>query len=534
MSAVQKSQLTTCGDPSDSAQGLDESLLKRESAEDVSSDRHSLVLRDSEVFTSDRSEPTVLHQLMATVVVALTQLEVGATIGFAGVTLPQLTDQSSDDLHFSTLESALFGSMMFVGALLGSLTVSVPMVRLGQRVTLLFSLPISLASWIILATAPTNWVVLLVRFFQGITMSFITSSSSTYVAELSHSSIRGRLMSTLDLSRQMGILVAYALGSSNLTWRKVALTCGFVNTVIPFVCLLYLPNSPRWLATQGYTDRAHKSLIFFRGPNYDVHKEMEDIRDELEKTTNGGGNILDQLRQIRNPLILRYLIIMSVVLFFMHFSGIIVVPTYIVVIINNADISISSYLCAVLIGIIRVVGAFFYVCIIDRIDRKPLFAMTCTVCSLCMIGLGIYFFDQDHDRRFHDQNWLPVVCLAVYSFFSVSPVIGLFRSELFPSSVRSTVVPILYTLFFIGAFTALQSFPYIVLTLGSYGAFWISSGFSVFLAVLVVATVPETRGKTLEEITELQIARSRRSMIKQVLGEENAGSRCSVKCEVST
>ncbi|XP_069958591.1 uncharacterized protein [Cherax quadricarinatus] len=144
---------------------------------------------------------------MATIVVALTQVDVGAVIGFAGVTLPQLMDQSSDDLQFNTSESPLFGSMMFVGALLGSLTVSVPMVKLGQRVTLLLSLPISLASWIILATAPTNWVVLLVRFFQGITTSYITNSSSTYVAELSHCKIRGRLMSTLNLSRQIGILL---------------------------------------------------------------------------------------------------------------------------------------------------------------------------------------------------------------------------------------------------------------------------------------------------------------------------------------
>ncbi|KAK8726000.1 hypothetical protein OTU49_010600, partial [Cherax quadricarinatus] len=140
-------------------------------------------------------------QFMATIVVALTQVDVGAVIGFAGVTLPQLMDQSSDDLQFNTSESPLFGSMMFVGALLGSLIVSVPMMKLGQRVTLLLSLPISLASWIILATAPTNWVVTLARFFQGITMSSISNSSSTYVAELSHSEIRGRPMSTLDLSR---------------------------------------------------------------------------------------------------------------------------------------------------------------------------------------------------------------------------------------------------------------------------------------------------------------------------------------------
>ncbi|XP_045621584.2 facilitated trehalose transporter Tret1-2 homolog [Procambarus clarkii] len=456
---------------------------------------------------SDGSRAALLPQVMATVVAALAQVDMGAMIGFAGVTLPQLMDKTSGDLVLDTSQSALFGSMMFLGAMLGSSIVGLPMVRLGQRVTLLLALPLSLTNWLVLATAPTAWLILASRFTQGIVFSFLANAASTYVAELAHSTLRGSLSSILDLSRQIGILLVYAIGSSSLNWRKVAMTCGVLNTVIPFIGLLKLPSSPRWLATRGYNDRALKSLVFFRGSSYDVHSEMKGITEHLGTTSSDRRTILDQLRELRKPSILRYIIIMSFVLYFYHFSGAMVIPTYIVVIVNIANVNISSYLCAVVIGIVRVIGTLFFICVIDKIDRKPLFAISSVLCSLCLIGVGIFFFDQVHGQHLKDHTWLPITCLAVYSFFSVSPIVNVLRSELFPSSVRSVVVPLLYTIFFIGAFTTVEAYPYLVEALGIYGAFWISSGFIILLVVIVVTTIPETRGKTLEEITELQSLR---------------------------
>lgn len=387
---------------------------------------------------------------------------------------------------------------------MGSFLAGLPMVRLGQRVTLLMALPLSFASWISLALAPSVWMVLAARACQGLALSFMASSSSTYVAEVAHSSIRGRLVAIMDLCRQMGSLLIYCLGISSLTWRQVAMTTAFVNTILPFLGFLVLPNSPRWLATRNRTDDARRALTFFRGHNYDVDEELQAIISQLQKSAGKQMNVLQQLRQLREPAILRYVVTMSFVLFIVHFNGSSIIPAYVVIIMNSAQVQMSSYLAAIAVCITKIAGTFCLGLVIDRVNRKPLFTTTSFICAASMSILGSFFFDQIHGRHFQHLEWLPVLCLAIYAFFSASPVLSLLRSELFPTAVRSIVVPILYTTFFVGAFLALQTYPYIVGALGPHGAFWLFTGCNLILIMIVGLTIPETRGKTLEQITEIQ------------------------------
>ena len=398
----------------------------------------------------------------------------------------------------------LAGSVIYLGAMAGSFLAGLPMVRVGQRVTLLMALPLSFASWIALTLAPSIWMVLAARVFQGFALSFTASSSTTYVAEIAHNSVRGRLVAIMDLCRQMGSLLIYCLGISSLTWRQIAVTSALVNTVLPFVGLLLLPNSPRWLATRSRTDDARRALNFFRGHNYDTDKELEAINSQLKKSSGQQMNVLQQVRQLREPAILRYMITMSFVLFLVHFNGTSIMPAYVVIIMNTAQVQMNSYIAAIAVCITKIAGTFCFGLVIDRVNRKPLFAVTSLICAVSMSILGSFFFDQTHGGYFQHLEWLPLLCLTTNAFFSASPVISLLRSELFPTAVRSTVVPILYITFFVGAFLALQTYPYIVAALGSHGAFWLFTGCNLTLIMIVGLTIPETRGKTLEQITEMQ------------------------------
>lgn len=385
----------------------------------------------------------------------------------------------------------------------GSFLAGLPMVRLGQRVTLLIALPLSFAAWITLVLAPSVWMVLAARVSQGIALSLMTSSSTTYVAELAHSSVRGRLVAAMDLSRHMGSLLIFSLGTSSLTWRQVALIAALVNTILPFAGFLLLPNSPRWLAMRGRVDDARRSLALYRGHNYDIDKELDAIINQLQHSSKRTSVSL-QLRQLREPAILRYVIVMSVVLFLVHFNGSSVIPAYIVIIMNTARVEMSSYLAAIVVCITKIVGTLCFGFVIDRVDRKPLLTVTSLISAVSMTILGLFFFDKTNGQHMQHLEWIPLLCLTTYAFFSASPVIGLLRSELFPTAVRSTVVPILYTTFFVGAFLALQTYPYIVAALGPHGAFWLFSICNLTLIIIVVSTIPETRGKTLEQITEIQ------------------------------
>ncbi|MPC16288.1 Facilitated trehalose transporter Tret1-2 [Portunus trituberculatus] len=443
-------------------------------------------------------------KVLGTGVAAMAQMDIGAIFAYPGVTLPQLLDGTSDDLVFTTAQAALFGSVIYLGAMVGSFLAGLPMVRLGQRVTLLMALPLSFASWMALTLAPSAWLVLTARMVQGFALSLMASSSNTYVAEIAHSSIRGRLVAGMELSRQVGSLLIFCLGVSSLTWRQVALTTALVNTVLPFVGLLLLPNSPRWLATRNRHEDARRALTFFRGHNYDTDKELEAISSQLQKSSGKQTNVLQQVKQLRQPAILRYVVVMSFVLFFIHFNGTSVLPAYVVIIMNTAQVQMSSYVAAIAVCLTKIAGTFCFGFVIDRINRKPLFMAISLVNAVSMAVLGGYFFDQAHGGHFQHLEWLPLLCLTTYAFFSVSPIISLLRTELFPTAVRSTVVPILYTTFFIGAFLALQTYPYIAVGLGPYGAFWVFAGCSLILIVIVLLTIPETRGKTLEQITEMQ------------------------------
>lgn len=378
------------------------------------------------------------------------------------------------------------------------------MVRFGQKMVLMFVLPLSLFAWVVLYLAPTVWLILAARFVQGGCLSLMASATTTYVAEFAHSSYRGRLMASLELFRQVGSLITFLLGCSTLTWRQIAVIHALCNTIIPFFTLvLYLPNSPRWLAMRGRKHDARKALVFFRGNSYDSSGELATILDQLQNTKHV--QFTQQLKLLRDPSIFRYVVTMLVLFSLYHFNGSSAISAYIVIIMNDANINISSYLAAVVVAVTKVVGTLFSTIIVDRIDRKPLFFITSSMCAFFLALLGGYYYDQTHGSGYlQGQDWLSITCLAGYSFFIMSPVPNLLRSELFPTSVRSAVVPLLYTFFFIGAFVAIQSYTEIDKGLGSYGIFWLFAVCNVLQGLIVATTLPETRGKTLEQITKMQ------------------------------
>ncbi|XP_042888962.1 facilitated trehalose transporter Tret1-like [Penaeus japonicus] len=400
----------------------------------------------------------------------------------------------------------LSGSVASLGALAGSLFGMIPLVRLGQRVTNLIAIPLSFASWLTLATTPTIWLAFLARFAQGLSTGLMALSCSIYIMELSHAEIRGRLVAIVDLSRQIGVLYGYSLGCTTLSWRQLALVFALTNTIIPFVGLLCLPSSPRWLASRGRMEEADKALAFFRGSRYDRQPEMLDIRNQLEKIKGSRKSTLGQLRQMREPYILRSMIILSFLMFGIQFNGLSAIGIYLVTIFNSANVGLDSYTSTVIVGILRVLGNAVYLLVIDHVKRKLIFLVSCLMCGVCLILLGGYFLDQTHSGVLSSQGWIPIVALSLFTFSSCIsyPSLALLRGEIIPTSVRSVAVPILYVMYFTAAFSSSQTYPYMVMYLGEYGTFWLFAAVNIAVGCAGASLLPETRGRTLEQITERQ------------------------------
>nr|XP_027228779.1 facilitated trehalose transporter Tret1-2 homolog isoform X2 [Penaeus vannamei] len=451
------------------------------------------------------ARPAVLPQVYGTLATALTHMGMGTILGFSGITLPQLTDSTSNDLVLSTFQVAIFSSVINLGAAVGCIAGGVPLVRIGQRLTLLMILPVALLAWLTLFTSQYVWGLVAARAVLGVAMGIMASSSVNYIVELADSSLRGRLVALLNISRYLGYLFIYAVGSSTLTWREVALVCGCVTTVPPFVGLLFLPDSPRWLATRDRLEEAHRSLVFFRGPDYDSVQELNSILAQLDQSVGSCKSTRDQLRRMRQPAILRSSMIIAFLHLTMAFSGSFVVSAYLVTIFDAAHVSLSSYYSAVVIGLVRLVGVSVNILFIDVVGRKPLLITSCSVCGACLFMLGGFFYDQAFEIEFSEM-WVPLACLSVYIFFSSLgfPVVELVLGEFLPTTVRATAVSILYTVLFVGVFAAVQTYPYVADAVGRYGAFWVYGVCNFLMAIVSALTLTETRGQTLEQISQQQ------------------------------
>ena len=405
--------------------------------------------------------------------------------------------------------------MVVLGAAVGCVGTGPPQVWVGQRVTLLLSLPLALAAWVVLATSYSVWVLIAARTVQGLTLGFIVGPSSNYLVELAHTNLRGVLFAAINVAEQLGYLFIYAAGHWDVSWRVAVLVCGCLATILPFIGLIFLPDSPRWLASRDRYPEALKSMVVFRGPRYESRQELAGVVEQLDKRRV---TPRDQLRALEKPDVLCHMLLFTFLLMASQFSGNFVTSLYTLQIFNYAKGELGPGISAVVVSAIRFMGAVFHLIIVEHLSRKFLLVGAFLLCAGTMALLGSSLYDQEHTSNLPLQSWLPLASLATYSFFSNSgiSILTLLREEILPTSVRSTAVSFLSCLFFVGSFLVMQTYFHVVAALGQHGVFWMYSLFNFILALLGGLTLRETRGESLEEITT-------RSQLKEELSDKLDG-----------
>lgn len=394
---------------------------------------------------------------------------------------------------------------MNLGAVVGTCISWPLLVRLGQRTTLLLGLPLSLLAWFTITFAPTIWVLQTARFMLGTTMSLLTPAANLYLLEISHRKIRGRLLGAMTLSRNVGALVVILIGSSSLSWRHVGLACSTFS-VLPILGVFFLPNSPRWLMTRNRMDEARSALAFFRKKDYDTRPELEGITEQVKSKTGTGGSIWRQMKMLFKPQTLKSFRVLSLITLFVAFYGCYPLSTYLVPILHATDSDSDPYFSAVINGTVRILGIIIHLGVVDKLGRKPLTIVSFLLCSVCTTAYATYFHFLDKltttDSSW-DISWLPLTLLLLFSLFSGVglPVIPVLQGELLPTNCRAAGLSLLTCLLMLGAFTSSHTYYMTVAVLGQDGTFWLYSSFSALLVLVAIFGLPETRGRTLEDIS---------------------------------
>ena len=342
---------------------------------------------------------------------------------------------------------------------------------------------------------------------MGLGIGLASSAVPVYISEVSPANARGWQVSLFQLAITVGILLAYVVDYAFARIQSWRWMFGFalIPAAVFGVGMLFLPESPRWLFQRGRKDLARATLVRIRGTS-DVTEELSEIGRTLEHSEEKG-----RLSDLLVPSLRPALVVGIGLAIFQQVTGINTVIYYAPVIIQSAGISSASgaILATAGIGLVNVLMTIVSMKLIDRVGRKPLL-LTGIAGMVIMLGLlGIVFQPSHHASSL---AWLAVIGMMVYvaSFaISLGPIFWLLISEIYPLKIRNSAEGIAATFNWGSNLVITLTFLTLVEHLGPGWTFWLFGLSGVAAWFFSYYFVPETKGRTLEEIEEFWRAGSR-------------------------
>lgn len=316
-----------------------------------------------------------------------------------------------------------------------------------------------------------------------------------YIAEAADQSLRGMLVTWTSIFVSLGILLVYLFGSVlPEDWQGVAGVCA-VFPVISAVLIWVLPESPVWLASRGRALEAENSLRRLRGVDL-PRQEVEALLDRGSPSPRAA-NFSDVIR----PEVWKPLLILNMFFLFQQISGVFVVIFYAVDIADEAGVHTDGYLVSVLIGATRLLVTVVISYASKRFGRRPLAVVSGVGMTMCMGTLaGCVHLESSA------LNWLRALTLVLYIFMSTVGFLTLpwaMIGELFPTRVRGLAGGITTCCAYLYSFAVLKTYPEMKDTLGRQGVFLFYGVAALLGTVFLWFYLPETQGKTLEEVEQM-------------------------------
>jgi MFS transporter, SP family, xylose:H+ symportor len=408
-------------------------------------------------------------------------------------------------------------SCALVGCLAGSILSGALSERFGRKkllllAALLFGVSSVLTGWAFTFAAFVAW-----RIAGGIAIGIASNVSPTYIAEVSPAPWRGRLVTLNQLTIVVGILAAQVMNwliaervadgvtqemireswNGQYGWRWM-FTAVAVPSVAFLIGAIFIPESPRWLARHADDAQVLRTLARIGGERYS-EIALREIRDTMAGEANAqeGSRGPGELQGVLTPGVRKVLAIGIALAVLQQWSGINVIFNYAEDIYRSAGYGIGGILFNIVItGTINLIFTLFALGLVDRIGRRTLMLFGAAGIGISHALLGVTY------RA--GIKGLPILLLTLCTIgfyaLSLAPVTWVLISELFPNRIRSLGVSVAVSALWIASFILTFTFPLLQRALGSAGTFWTYAGICFAGFLFVLAAVPETKGKSLEQI----------------------------------
>jgi len=387
-------------------------------------------------------------------------------------------------------------SSLLLGAIAGAFGSGVLSDMYGRKKVLIVVALFFAVSCTFTALATSSIVFISARVFGGLAVGAASVLSPMYVAEVAPPKNRGMLVSVYQLAIVLGILCSYTInyGLHNIdnNWRWMFAT-GIIPSVLFFVGLFFIPESPRWLYKAGKKDDSLKVLIGIGGESL-AKVEILEIAESLK-----GDSSSVSMGELFKPSVRKVMLVGFLLAIFVQISGINTIVDYAPKILLAAGVEINNALLQTsMVGLINFIFTFVAIFFIDRIGRRSLYLIGSMGMVITLIMLAISFY-------LKMEGVFTLICILLFiAFFAscIGPVFWTLVSEIFPNRIRGKAVAFASFTQWIFNFLVVLLFPHFLASLGGAKTFLFLALMSFLQLLFTYLYVPETKGKSLEEIEQ--------------------------------
>lgn len=400
-------------------------------------------------------------------------------------------------------------SSLIIGCIAGAAVSGILSDKFGRKKVLIAAAALFIIGSVGSAVPETFTGYIIARMIGGIGIGITSTLCPLYNAEIAPARYRGRLVALNQFATVTGIFLVYFVNSgiagySNDAWNiatgwRWMFGVGVLPGVLFLVLLFFVPESPRWLIKQGRPVEALPILLKIHGDDL-ARQEVLDIKESFKQENAS-------LRQLFSPGLRTALLVGVVLAVLQQVTGINAIMYYAPEIFKEAGAGTNASLVqTILVGLINFLFTILALWLIDKAGRKALLLVGSALMTVSLLVIGIAF----HSGQTSGPLVLVFILVYVAAFaISLGPVVWVLLSEIFPNRIRGRATAIASMSLWAADYIVSQSFPPMLNTAGPAMTFWIFGALSLVTFLFTWRVVPETKGKSLEEIEAVWAAKAK-------------------------